>query len=71
MEIENDNLVVQRDGEKEKDRIKIIGEETAYNENKSYKILIVEKPLIKIKINPSSLKEEPIQTIYFTFEEYD
>lgn len=64
---------MQRDGEKEPDKIKIIGEEIAYNENnKSYKILLVERPLIKLKINPSALKEEkPAPSVYFTFEEYE
>lgn len=70
VEIENDYLLVQRDGEKEIDKIKIIDEDDAYNENnKIYKIYTVEKPLSKIKINPSLLKEEPLQTTYFTFEE--
>ena len=62
---------VQRDGEKEVDKIKIVGEEIAYNEsNKSYKILLVERPLMKLKINPSALKEEnTAPSGYFTFEE--
>jgi len=71
VEVENDHLLVQySDGEKNYEKIKIIDEEIAYNaKNKSYRILIVEQPLIKLKINPSRLKEEPLQTIYFTFEE--
>lgn len=70
--MESDHLIVQRDGEKEPDKIQIIGEEIAYNENnKSYKILLVERPLIKLKIKPSALKEEnPAPSVYFTFEEY-
>ena len=62
---------MQRDGEKESDKIRIVGEEIAYNEkNKSYKILLVEKPLIRLKINPSALKEEnTAPAAYFTFEE--
>lgn len=71
VEVENDYLLIQySDNDTNRDKIKIIGEEIAYNESNKYKILMVEKPLIKLKINPSLLKEEPMQTtIYFTFEE--